>query len=128
MPRRTTITLSDCLYEAAELLRKRRKYRTLGEYFAALTRYDGQSQRDHLLTADWAALTGYERDRLDAAILLLVQSGKGIKGSWLEARIEDSVKRHLAAGHIPTVGEVASDLALGIVTEALSREPDPQQP
>jgi len=111
MPKRITITLSDALHTASDLLRKRRKYRTLSEYFAALARYDGQSQREHHLTAEWAALSGYERDALDAAILRQVESGQGLRGSWLESRIEEIVKRHLAAGHTPATKEVAAELA-----------------
>jgi metal-responsive CopG/Arc/MetJ family transcriptional regulator len=117
MPKRITITLSDDLHAAANLLRKRRKYRTLSEYFAALARYDGQSQRDHHLTAEWAAMSGHERDRLDAAILRQVETGKGVRGSWLEARIDECVKRHLAAGQTPTTTEVAVELAQKIAEE-----------
>jgi len=111
MPKRITISLSDELAAAVELLRKRRRYRTASEYFVALARYDGQTQRDHHLTAEWAALSGYERDRLDAAILRQVETGAGLKGSWLEHRIEEIVRRHLAAGHTPAAREVATDLA-----------------
>ncbi len=111
MPKRPTITLSDDLYAAAELLRKRRKYRTLTEYIAGLIRYDGQSQKEHHLTAEWAALSGYERDRLDTAILRQVESGQGLHGSWLENTIEDIVKKHLAAGETPGTKEVAAELA-----------------
>lgn len=112
MPKRITITLSEDLAQAAELLRKRRKYRTMSEYLAALVRYDGQSQREHHLTAEWAALTGYERDRLDAAILRQVQSGEGLRGSWLEALIQEIVARRVAAGGAPpTTREVAAELA-----------------
>jgi Arc/MetJ-type ribon-helix-helix transcriptional regulator len=117
MAKRFTITVSDDLYQAAELLRKSRKYRSLSEYVAALIRYDGQSQREHHLTAEWAAFTGWERDRLDAAILKQVQSGKGIRGSWLEARIAEIVKKHLAAGKTPSKKEVAEELAREISKE-----------
>lgn len=116
MAKRVTITLSDDLHEAAELLRKARKYRTTTEYVQGLIRYDGQSQREHHLTAEWAALSGYERDRLDAAILRQVQSGKGVRGSWLEARIEEIVKRHLAAGETPMTKQVAAELAQELPT------------
>jgi len=111
MPKRITITASDELAEAIEILRRRRHYRTISEYFVALARYDGQTQREHHLTNEWAALTGYERDRLDAGILRLVQGGKGIRGSWIEACIDESIKRHLDAGHTPTAKEVAADVA-----------------
>jgi Arc/MetJ-type ribon-helix-helix transcriptional regulator len=111
MAKRFTVTLSDDLHEAAEMLRKARKYRSLSEYVAALVRYDGQSQREHHLTAEWAALDGYERDRLDNAILRQVKSGEGLRGSWLEARIAEIVKKHLAEGKTPSTKEVATELA-----------------
>jgi Arc/MetJ-type ribon-helix-helix transcriptional regulator len=111
MAKRITVTLSDALATAAEALRKRRKYRTASEYVAALIRYDGQTQREHHLTAEWAALTGYERDKLDEAILRQVESGKGVRGSWLEATIEEIVLRHLKSGQPPTTKEVAAELA-----------------
>ena len=114
MPKRFSITLSDDLYEAVKILMKRRKYRTLTEYLAALARYDGQSQREHHLTAEWAAMEGHERDALDARILALVQSGKGVTGSWLEARIATIIKEHLAHDHVPTKKEVATQLARDI--------------
>lgn len=119
MAKRVTLTLSDDLAAAAELLRKKQKYRTLSEYVQGLVRYDGQTQRDHLLTAEWAALSGYERDRLDAGILKTVQAGKGLRGSWLEAMIEEIVKRHLEqTGRAPTVKEVAAAVAESIAEGA----------
>lgn len=111
MPKRSTVTLTDDLAEAAEILRLRRRYRSFSEYVNGLIRYDGQSQKEHHLTADWAALDGYERDRLDAAILEQVKSGKGVLGSWLEAKIHEIVKRHIEAGTVPTKKQVASELA-----------------
>jgi Arc/MetJ-type ribon-helix-helix transcriptional regulator len=118
MPKRITITLSDDLAEAADLLRKRRRYRSASEYIQGLIRYDGQSQRDHHLTAEWAAFSPYERDALDAAILRQVKSGKGVRGSWLEARIEEIVKAHLAGGGKPATKDVAAELAKGIAEGA----------
>jgi Arc/MetJ-type ribon-helix-helix transcriptional regulator len=115
MPKRFMVNVSEDLYAAADLLRKRRRYRSLSEYVVGLIRYDGQSQRDHLLTGEWAALTGAERDALDLAILRQVESGKGVRGSWLEARIEAIVKAHLAEhGAAPTTQAVASALAQSI--------------
>ena len=114
MPKRITITLSDDLFEAADLLRKRRRYRSASEYVQGLIRYDGQAQKDHHLTAEWAAFSPYERDALDAAILRQVKSGKGVRGSWLEARIEEIVKAHPAAGKTPATRDVAAELAKGI--------------
>lgn len=108
-----TVRLSESLFEAAEILRKRagRHYRSKSEYVQNLIRYDAQTQRDHLLTAEWAALSGYERDALDAALLRQVQSGEGIRGSWLEARIEEIVTRLLAEQRNPSVQAVAGELA-----------------
>lgn len=117
MAKRITVTLSDDLAAAAELLRKRRKYRTASEYVAALIRYDGQTQREHHLTGEWAALSPYERDRLDAAILKQVESGKGARGSWLEATIEEIILMHLKKGQPPTTREVASELGSRLPVE-----------
>ena len=111
MPKRITITLSDDLFTASEHLRKRRRYRTASEYIQALIRYDGQTQREHHLTAEWAALSPYERDALDAAILRQVNSGEGVRGSWLEARINAIVQERLEAGRTPETREVATELA-----------------
>jgi Arc/MetJ-type ribon-helix-helix transcriptional regulator len=116
MAKRVTVTLSEDLQQAAELLRKRRKYRTFTEYVQALIRYDGQTQREHQLTGEWAALTGYERDRLDNAILRQVESGKGARGSWIEATIEEIVLRHMKAGQPPNAKEVAAELAAKLAT------------
>ena len=118
MAKHVAITLSDDLFEVMEILRKRRKYRTPSEYIQGLIRYDGQSQKEHHLTAEWAAITGYERDRLDAGILNLVKTGKGRLGSWLEARIEAIVKEQLAAGKTPTKKAVAQALAEEIAKDA----------
>jgi Arc/MetJ-type ribon-helix-helix transcriptional regulator len=127
MAHRFTISMSDDLFEAAELLRKRRKYRTQSEYIAGLVRYDGQSQRDHLLTAEWAALSGYERDALDAAILQQVKTEKGVRGSWLEHRIEEIVKRYYEAGkEPPTIKEVATHLAHELTKENTGAEAGPK--
>lgn len=111
MPKRITITLSDDLFAASENLRKRRRYRTASEYIQALIRYDGQTQREHHLTAEWAALSPHERDLLDAAILRQVNSGEGVRGSWLEARINAIVQERLEAGRTPATQEVAAALA-----------------
>lgn len=108
---RLHLTYSDPLAKAAKRRRKDLKYRTDSEYHAALVRYDCQTLKDHHISQEFAALDGWERDRLDAAILRQVESGKGIHGSWLEARIDASVKKHLDAGHVPTPKQVASDLA-----------------
>lgn len=117
MAKRVTITLSDDLYSAAEHLRQRRRYRTFSEYFQGLVRYDGQSQREHHLTAEWAALSPYERDRLDSAILRQVMSGNGLLGSWLEAKIAEIVKANLAEGKTPEKRDVAAQLAQRIAAE-----------
>lgn len=117
MAKRIPATVSDDLYEAAEILRKRRRYRNKSEYVQGLIRYDAQTQRDHHLTAEWAALSPHERDRMDAALLRQVQSGEGIKGSWLEHRIEDIVKRHMEKGEAPTVKQVAGELAQTIIEQ-----------
>lgn len=111
MAKRFTVTLSDDLYEAMLILRKRRKYRGKSEYLTALIRYDGQAQKEHLLTSEWAALSPPERDQLDAAILRQVKSGKGVLGSWLEATISDIVRAHVAAGRTPNVKQVALEVA-----------------
>lgn len=118
MAHRFTITISDDLFEAAELLRKRRHYRTQSEYIQGLVRYDGQSQRDHLLTAEWAALTGIERDKLDEAILKQVKTEKGVRGSWLECQIDKIVRSYYEAGKpAPTTKQVAKELGRKIIEE-----------
>lgn len=115
MPKRFSVTLSDDLYEAAEILRKRNKYRGLSEYFQGLTRYDGQSQREHFLTSEWAALSGEERDLLDKGILERVKKGEGVRGSWLIHRIEAIVEAYLLKhGKAPDPKEVAGRLARDI--------------
>lgn len=111
MAKKFSVYLSDDLHEAMEILRKRRKYRGHSEYLAALIRYDGQTQKEHHLTTEWAALSPAERDMLDASILKLVQSGEGKRGSWLEAAIVDIVRQQLAAGNVPDKKQVAAELA-----------------
>lgn len=68
MPR-VTITLSEPLYEVAEILRRKNKYRSMSEYFVALVRCDSKDHCRHDELTTVASLNGYERDRLDAAIL-----------------------------------------------------------
>lgn len=114
MPKRITVTLSDDLHEASELLRRKNRYRTLSEYIQNLVRYDAQSQREHLLTAEWAALSPAERDMLDARLLALVKSGKGVRGSWLEARIEAIVTR--------IFDERGANMTKAQIVEMLARE------
>lgn len=111
---RLHLTLSEPLAKAAKRRRKDLKYRTDSEYIAGLVRYDCQTQKEHHISQEFAALDGWERDRLDAAILRQVESGVGIHGSWIEARIDASVKKHLDAGHVPTPKQVASDIARDI--------------
>jgi len=86
-----TIGFSPDLLEAAEILRKRRRYRKISEYIQGLARYDAQTQREHAFSAEWAALSPAERDLLDAAFLKQVKAGEGIRGSWLEARIYEII-------------------------------------
>jgi hypothetical protein len=117
MPR-PSITFSDALFAAAKILSKRRKYRGIPEYLNALVRYDGQTQRDHVLTDEWAAMDAAERDRLDEAILRQVKTGKGVRGSWLEARMEAIIRKIMAERtEPPTVKEVTHELARAIAEQ-----------
>lgn len=98
MARRITITLSDELAELAEIRRKNCHYRTLPEYFIGLVRYDGITQKEHLLSEEWAALTPVERDTLDASLLDKVKAGVGEGGSLLKKLAYDAVMEINGAG------------------------------
>lgn len=111
MPKRPTITFSDALYKAADILRSRRRYRTLTEFLTALVRYDAQTQKDHVFTEEWASLNGDERDRLDAGLLAMVESGKGVRGSWLIAQIGEIIDIVWSQEERPDPDSVAKELA-----------------
>lgn len=85
------IGFSPDLLDATEILRQRRRYRTISEYIQGLARYDAQTQREHALSADWAVLSPSRRDQLDAGFLMQVKAGEGTRGSWLEARIYEII-------------------------------------
>src|SRR4030095_15321216 len=53
---RKHLSFSPFLLESMEILRNRRRYRTLSEYAQGLVRYDAQTQRDHTLSSEWASL------------------------------------------------------------------------
>jgi hypothetical protein len=124
MSKRIHPTFSDDLYEAAELLRERRMYRNVSEYLAGLVRYDAISQREHLLTAEWAALGGHERDLLDAGLLEKVKSGETVRGSWLKAQIHDIVKEIYGRDpeKPPTIPEVAKELGRKLSAECRGKK------
>lgn len=114
MSARRYLTLTNALDEAAEILLRRRHYRDFPEYVRSMIRYDGQTQMDHHLTAEWAAMTGEEQDRLDEGILAMVKAGKKVRGSWLLSRLEiitDIVWAFVESGQKPSPELVAKELA-----------------
>lgn len=117
MPTRFSVTLSDELHEVARILRRRNHYRTLTEYFEGLIRDDGQGRREHRLTAEWAELSGDERDALDKAILRKVRSNDTTSRAWLEAKIEACIMRHVQNGKEPASQQVAEEVAKEIAEE-----------
>jgi len=99
--------MSEPLFEAFRLLRRDLHYRTDSEMICGFTRYQGISQQPHKLTEDWANMTGYERDQLDAGILELVQTKAATKGSWLKALIYECIMEVNGEGaKSPRVNEV----------------------
>lgn len=112
MSKKFLVTLSNELGETAEILKKRNRYRTLSEYVNGLIRYDAMVQRPHRLSKEHATMTLSERDMLDADLLKQVKTGKGLRGSMFEARVEEAVRKLTEeTGMIPTKDEVAEWLA-----------------
>jgi Arc/MetJ-type ribon-helix-helix transcriptional regulator len=89
---RFTIQLPDDLVPIAKECIRRERYRSMSELFASFIRHWAVSQQAHAMTGEWAALDGQERDKLDAGLRALVDSGKGEKGSWIKAQIYDAIK------------------------------------
>lgn len=75
MSKKVLITFSEDLATAADILRKRRKLRSISEYVQCLVRDDGQKQEKNDEFHCVAIMSGYERDRFDAGILRQVRSG-----------------------------------------------------
>ena len=120
---RFTICLSDDLLAIEKALCQRERYRSHSEAYASFLRHWALSQQDHAITGGWASLTPEERDKLDAGLLALVQSGKGKKGSWLKARIYEAIKEaHGADATSPTVAQVLSILP-EVSRRNLTKEP-----
>lgn len=115
MAKKFLVTMSDELFRAMELRRKKLKvYRSPSELVNGLVRYDCEVQKEHYVSGNYASLSPSERDHLDAAILEQVESGKGIRGSWLEKRIKEAVaKVSQETGREPTKEEVLQELRAG---------------
>jgi len=114
MPKKKSFTFSDALFAAMAILCENRRYRNLTEFITALVRFDAQTLRDHVMTEEWAALSGEERDRLDAGLLERVKQWKPARGSWLMAKLEAIIKivlEFVQAGKEPTPELVAKELA-----------------
>lgn len=108
---RATIQLSDDLLAVAKTCMKRERYRSLSELFASFLRHWSLTQLPHTLTGEWAALPPEERDQIDARLADLVQSGKAEKGSWLNARIYETIKQiHGPDAASPTVQQISQKL------------------
>jgi hypothetical protein len=110
MSKQINITVSDDLYEAIEILRKRNRYRSKREYLEGMARFDAMIQKEHVLSLDYASLDGWERDRLDSNLLALVKSGKGKKGEWFENQIRKAVESLAHEGVQPTREAVAKQI------------------
>ncbi len=119
MAHRFTVNISDELYEAMQILKKRNRYRSDSEIVCALIRYDAQCQKEHYLTIAWAAMTPAERDLLDKALLKQVKSGAGIRSSWIDSKIKEAAKNHIKShGTEPTTHDIGAQLAKDIVEQA----------
>lgn len=104
---RFTIQLPDDLVPIAKECIRRERYRSMSELFASFLRHWAVSQQAHAMTGEWAAMDGPERDKIDAGLRDLVESGKGIKGSWIKAIIYDAIKEiNGADAKSPTVDQV----------------------
>lgn len=89
---RFTIQLPDDLVPIAKECIRRERYRSMSELFASFIRHWAVSQQPHSMTGEWAALDGAERDEIDAKLRAMVESGEGIKGSWIKKVIYDAIK------------------------------------
>ena len=104
---RLTINISPDLEKILAEIQRRERYRSPSEVFQSFLRHWAISQQEHSMTGPWASLPGVERDKLDAGLCSLVESGKGKKGSWLKAQIYAAIKEALGAdAKAPTVDQV----------------------
>lgn len=104
---RLTLNIPDDLHAILLEIQRRERYRSPSEVVHSFLRHWALSQQDHALTGEWAALPGPERDKLDAALRSMVESGKGKKGSWLKKQIYTAIKEALGAdAKSPTVDQV----------------------
>lgn len=115
MAKRITLTLSDDLAEAAELLRRQNRYRTIPELCLGLLRYAGLVQKEHVVTSEIAAMSPAERDIADAQILDRVKRGEAVKGQWFENRLKAIVEAYFEEhGRPPSKREAAVELVKGL--------------
>ncbi len=79
MSKRVFATMSDELWDAMQLMRRAAGFARESDFIAALVRE--QAMHDHDLTTvrQFAAFTGYERDKLDAQMLLRVRHHEASK-------------------------------------------------
>lgn len=104
---RLTLNIPDDLHAILIEVQRRERYRSPSEVVHSFLRHWAVSQQEHSLTGSWAALPGPERDKIDAGLRSLVESGKGKKGSWLKARIYEAIKEaHGKDAASPTVDQV----------------------
>ena len=104
---RFTIQLPDDLVPIAKECIRRERYRSMSELFASFIRHWAVSQQPHSMTGEWAALDGAERDAIDAKLRAMVESGEGIKGSWIKKVIYDAIKElNGPDAKTPTVDQV----------------------
>jgi len=104
---RLTLNIPADLHAILLEVQRRERYRSPSEVVHSFLRHWALSQQEHAMTGPWAALPGPERDKLDAGLRALVESGKGKKGSWLKAQIYAAIKdAHGADAKSPTVEQV----------------------
>lgn len=122
MPQRISAVLSDPLYEIAKELRKRNRYRSWPEVLQGFLRYWALTQADHHLSTEWAAMTGPERDALDAGLLEALRNKEVTKGSWLKSEIFAAVDEWIRENEsYPRTKPIAEKLAKRVAQLAMEK-------
>ncbi len=79
MSKRVFATMSEDLWSAMQLMRRAAGFSREADYIVALVRSQAMHDHDLGTAKQFAAFTGYERDKLDAQMLLRVRHHEASK-------------------------------------------------
>lgn len=98
------------LEEAVQIRWRELGYQSFSAYLIGLQRYDLMVQGDHSVTLPIARSRPEERDKVDAQLLELTKSGKGVRGAFLTRMLQRLAGRAFKSPEHAALG-LAEELA-----------------